>query len=418
MSVFFLKNGEDLVVYQVKNGAVVDDLQSLRVECPSKDALMELKKSDLLGLLTSLRLRMPNSARLDKGSIAGQIIKEFGKLKTQASNLGASSSQGYSSASAVEKAEDEKEQAVESEDEKEHAVESEDEKEQAVESEDENTSVESASKSDDDQMSISDFIEIGENGEYVFDVAYLRDGSDFNIIDDGTKICLSEYRGRKLFDLIVNAKAKVYVLKTLIVEHIAEKQPNNKRRLTEEDFYLLVGGEKMQDDETILAYMDDDHYELALTLFLRIRGGGKVPIKKHIVKMSSTPPAKVSQSDMEGFKNAYDTCLEVSNATTIDFEKVLKVSSAEALLSMKEFLKSSTTSTLKVHGVCEHTDYWKVIHSTQEKLIGTAENLRTMIKQDLGARFENNIEKIKEAVSNAYGVKLAFAQAQNAQMTD
>lgn len=96
-----------------------------------------------------------------------------------------------------------------------------------------------------------------------------------------------------------------------------------------------------KDDETILAYMDDDHNELALTLNLRIRGGGKVPVKKHIVKMSSTPPAKVSQSDMEGFKKAYDTCLclclAISNATTIDFEQVLKLSSAEALLSMKEF---------------------------------------------------------------------------------
>lgn len=82
-------------------------------------------------------------------------------------------------------------------------------------------------------MSISDFIEIGEDGEYVFDVAYLRDGSDFKLIDNGTKICLSEYyRGCKLFDLIVDANATVYALKTLIAEH------------TKDDFNLLVDGEK------------------------------------------------------------------------------------------------------------------------------------------------------------------------------
>ncbi|CAJ1383695.1 unnamed protein product [Effrenium voratum] len=275
------------------------------------------------------------------------------------------------------------------------------------------------SKSEAESVSISDFIQLDEDGEYQFDKAYLCDPGDFDEVDEyGLKICLSEYRGRKLFDIQADVNGKVSALKSNICKHIAEKQPNNKKVLTEDDFYLLTGDVAMDVYKSIKDYMEEDSVEMHVTLHLRLRGGGKMAVKKHMVKLSGSSTTTVAVTDMDDFKKAYDTCLEITKATCINFEQVLKMASEKSLLDMKEFLKTKSTTTMKVHGLCEHMDYYKVIHSLQEKLISSTEALRTLTKKDLDERYGHDIDKIKEAVSNAHAVKLALAQLQNVQMSD
>eukprot|EP00434_Breviolum_minutum_P042748 symbB.v1.2.038063.t1/scaffold5804.1/size30335/2 len=174
-----------------------------------------------------------------------------------------------------------------------------------------------ADDNSDETESIHDYISVnGEDGEYRFSDAFLRDGSCFDDDkDDFVSIAIYEYHGRRLFTISPHYNLTIGEFKTEIVLHIQE-QGNTKKTLSEQCFFLECNGMKMPDDHFVGDYFEkgtDTIYEA--TMMLRLKGGA---VKKNTTKKSSGVAESHKKKTMELAQSVSATMKERNSVKALE----------------------------------------------------------------------------------------------------
>ncbi|CAJ1405444.1 unnamed protein product [Effrenium voratum] len=347
MSVFFMKNGEELAVYQVQNGAVVNDLNSLKVETPNKELLMSLKKSDLLGLFSSLGLRLTNSSSATKDRIATKIIERFEFLKTRADELA--------------EYEEKKKSDVESSDEEKKKSDDESSDEEKPPAfppsfgisayhvtgfEDGKPVLETFKQDeidDSDNEMNEEMYEFMNSADFQF---YLDDPSDFFNKPKEVQVC-SAKGDKALFSVVVDVGTTTgSMLKETIKKRIDHISRDSDHATMDVDDFILNDGIC-----NINEYLPLPEHTSRVFVYLRLRGGGKQVLKTSAKKTKALDDLKKSARELASETHVVDDLpfMKQFSEKVEKFAKEVEKSPKNAITMMLECLDVKTLEALQTN---------------------------------------------------------------------
>lgn len=208
-----------------------------------------------------------------------------------------------------------------------------------------------------DEVDITDYIPI--------DQSYLDDPSDFFEKEDvklETKeepktiwVSVNELKGRNLMLFrFINPEISTNDLKHKIVEEARRRAENigQKKHLGFDDFKLLSDGAVMVSDDSIGDYLDNKmQKKLDVEVYLTLRGGGKLGVRKSIQKTNKSEEYKnfaleTSKGVNEVVKKSVLHTLQSTKDMEVRFGKFLEMSASNPVSALKYLADQMTEEAL------------------------------------------------------------------------